>query len=532
MCLLFLFTREFWLGEADPPSDVKEVFANYSSKMMSSNHLHDFLVHRQGNTDEEANKIVESIFKYKVNRSLSLKDFHHYLFDVELNPPINASEVKDDMHAPLSHYFVFTGHNSYLTGNQLTSESGVNPIINALHRGVRVIELDIYPNSSGEDIEVYHGSTLTSRVKLIDCLEAIKEHAFSASPYPVVLNFENHLTPELQAKAAMMVKQTFGDLLFYPKNSTMMKEFPSPHSLMNRIIVSAEPPTDEEVDDKNEIKDHVNTSSEYKNIITIKDGKPEDGLLKEALTTIDSKNVRQLNMGESDLQEASESYAPEMVRFSLDNIIRVYPKGIRIDSSNYDPFPGWINGAQMVAFNMQGDGRFLWLMHGFFLSNGRCGYVKKPNFLLHNHPHHPHHPHPQPTIPLPVKKTLKVKIYTGHGWRSDFTKSHFDICSPPDFYVEIGVFGVPSDAIIFKTKTIENSWTPVWKEEFSFPLTVPELAVLSIEVSDSEVDKNDFAGQVCFPVSELKPGIRAVPLLDRQGNKLASTKLLMRFDIT
>lgn len=205
-----------------------------------------------------------------------------------------------------------------------------------------------------------------------------------------------------------MVKQTFGDLLFYPKHSTMMKEFPSPHSLMNRIIVSAEPPTDEEVDDKNEIKDHVNTSSEYKNIITIKDGKPEDGLLKEALTTISSKNVRQLNMGESDLQEASESYAPEMVRFSLDNIIRVYPKGIRIDSSNYDPFPGWINGAQMVAFNMQGDGRFLWLMHGFFLANGRCGYVKKPNFLLHNHPHP--HPHPQPTIPLPVKKTLKVHL--------------------------------------------------------------------------------------------------------------------------
>lgn len=99
-------------------------------------------------------------------------------------------------------------------------------------------------------------------------------------------------------------------------------------------------------------------------------------------------------------------------------------------------------------------------------------------------------------------------------------------------YIQIGVFGAPSDAVTFKTKKVEDSWTPVWKEEFSFPLTVPELAVLSIEVSDSEVGKDDFAGQVSFPVSELKNGIRAVPLLDRNGDKLASVKLLMRFDIT
>jgi len=31
----------------------------------------------------------------------------------------------------------------------------------------------------------------------------------------------------------------------------------------------------------------------------------------------------------------------------------VFPKGTRIDSSNYNPLIGWIHGAQMVAFNMQ-----------------------------------------------------------------------------------------------------------------------------------------------------------------------------------
>jgi phosphatidylinositol phospholipase C delta len=61
------------------------------------------------------------------------------------------------MNAPLAHYFLFTGHNSYLTGNQVSSDSSVEPIIDALRRGVRVIELDLWPNSRKDDLEVLHG---------------------------------------------------------------------------------------------------------------------------------------------------------------------------------------------------------------------------------------------------------------------------------------------------------------------------------------------------------------------------------------
>lgn len=46
--------------------------------------------------------------------------------------------------------------------------------------------------------------TLTTPVELIKCLKSIKENAFIASPYPVIITLEDHLTPDLQAKVAQV----------------------------------------------------------------------------------------------------------------------------------------------------------------------------------------------------------------------------------------------------------------------------------------------------------------------------------------
>jgi hypothetical protein len=47
-------------------------------------------------------------------------------------------------------------------------------------------------------------STLTKPVGFKDCLLAIKDNAFLASDYPVIITIENHLGAELQKKAAMV----------------------------------------------------------------------------------------------------------------------------------------------------------------------------------------------------------------------------------------------------------------------------------------------------------------------------------------
>ncbi|XP_030524527.1 phosphoinositide phospholipase C 2-like [Rhodamnia argentea] len=544
--IFLCFGRKFHFREVRPPHDVQQLFEQYSENgTMTVDHLRRFLVDYQMEKDatrEDASSILHSLrhhIMYK--KELNLDHFFRYLLS-DHNPPVAPSlRVHHDMNAPLAHYYMYTGHNSYLTGNQLSSDSSFEPIVKALKKGVRVIELDLWPNSRGDKVKVCHGGTLTSPVDLNKCLHATKEHAFAASKFPVVITFEDHLTPRLQAKVAKMVTKTFQSTLHRP-DPDQPAEFPSPESLKGKILISTKPPKEylesqtniEEEDNTVQSKEHSdneeydqdeeekNAIPEYKHLIAIHAGKPKGRLVN--CLRIDMNKVGRLSLSEQELEEISRTHGQDIVRFTQRNLLRIYPKGTRVDSSNYNPLLGWMHGAQMVAFNMQGYGKYLWIMQGMFRGNGWCGYVKKPDFLLD--PDHIFDPSKQ----LRVKKTLKVMVYLGEGWHLDFKRTHFDQFSPPDFFVRVGIAGVPADTVMTSTKAIEDDWTPVWDEEFKFPLTVPELAILRIEVLEYDTTgHHDFGGQTCLPVSELREGIRAVPLHGRKGDRYRSVKLLMRF---
>ncbi|KAB1201435.1 Phosphoinositide phospholipase C 2 [Morella rubra] len=448
---------------------------------------------------------------------------------ISLPPP---GVVHHDMNAPLAHYFICTGHNSYLTGNQLSSDSSVVPIIDALKRGVKVIELDLWQNSGNDDVEVRHGGTLTRPVDLIKCLLAIKDNAFSASDYPVVITFEDHLTANLQAKVARMVTKTFGAMLYRPEGTENEKEFPSPESLKKKILISTKPPkeytepprtivkedsywkkdkdeetgntsvkqeleaTDKQVGLVDQDEDEERAIPEYRSLIAIHAGKPKGGL---DIWATDRNKVRRLSLSEQELENSARERATDIVRFTQKNLLRIYPKGMRLDSSNYDPMLGWMHGAQMVALNMQGQGKYLWIMQGMFRANGGCGYVKKPNFLMDENKVF------DPRKTLTVQKILRVKVFMGEGWYSDFHHTHFDRFSPPDFFVRVGIAGFPADQVMAETKAIEDEWIPVWNEEFDFPLRVPELAVLRVEAPEYDTSGiYDFGGQTCLPIAELR----------------------------
>ena len=63
------------------------------------------------------------------------------------------------------------------------------------------------------------------------------------------------------------------------------------------------------------------------------------------------------------------------------HVSRVYPRGRRLDSSNYNPAEFWLAGVQMAALNYQTFDLGMQLNCAMFQPNGGCGYVLKPGYL-------------------------------------------------------------------------------------------------------------------------------------------------------
>lgn len=67
-----------------------------------------------------------------------------------------------------------------------------------------------------------------------------------------------------------------------------------------------------------------------------------------------------------------------LVAHTQTQLMRTYPAGMRIDSSNFNPVIFWSFGIQMAALNYQTEDIAMQLNTAMFEINGKCGFVSKP----------------------------------------------------------------------------------------------------------------------------------------------------------
>lgn len=231
--------------------------------------------------------------------------------------------------------------------------------------------------------------------------------------------------------------------------------------------------------------------------------------------------------------------------------VRVYPKGSRVDSSNLDPLPYWLGGAQMVALNFQKGDVSVQMNHGFFQQNGGTGYVRKPVIDLGNATFKSlgngtnQVEYVNTGAPKIVALTVSVSVFSGHMFPSIPQLS-------PLVYVDLHTPDTDgSTKERFTTETVVGNGTEaVWHElkfnpslpfkpkhlhSFSTPVNpaLQGLTFLSFTVKHNPpgVGIDQFVGSAYIPLDCVAQGYRMVKLFDEKGVSLGDSHLFCYVDI-
>ncbi|KAJ0016050.1 hypothetical protein NQD34_014340 [Periophthalmus magnuspinnatus] len=528
--------------------ELDAVFIQYSANgcVLSTVDLREFLKDQE--EDASVTHAQSLILTYELNpwaqknHFMTPNGFTMYMLSKEncVFDPAHA-RVYQDMNHPLSHYFISSSHNTYLTKDQLTGDSSTEPYIRALNQGCRCVELDCWDGEKGEPV-IYHGHTLTSKVPFDEVIETINEYAFKASPYPVILSLENHCSVEQQTVMARQLRTILGDkLLTKPLKGWDTRYLPAPEDLKGKVLIKGKRESSGE--DHYSASDFSSSDEESQKDARSKTQRPAASKLSPELSelvlytrSVPFKGFDQAARDpESHVSSFSESEALRLiketgmhfVRHNSHQLSRIYPSGQRLQSSNYNPQDMWNGGCHMVALNFQTPGEQMDLNRGRFLQNGQCGYILKPPFMCQPDTTF----NPENVGGGPGHKPFLLTIISAQQLPKPEWDKPTSIVDPQ---VWVEIHGLPIDNNKKKTTYVENNgFNPRWDCTFNFTVHAPDLALVRFMVEDHDyTSANDFLGQFTLPFMSLRTGYRHVRLLKSDGSSLSPASLFIHAKIS
>ncbi|XP_048341976.1 1-phosphatidylinositol 4,5-bisphosphate phosphodiesterase beta-2 isoform X2 [Sphaerodactylus townsendi] len=493
-----------------PRPEIDEIFTSHHSKAkpyMTKEHLTKFINKKQRDSHlndvlfppakpEQVQGLIEKYEPSGMNiqrGQLSPEGMVWFLCGPE-NSVISQDKLLlyQDMRQPISHYFINSSHNTYLTAGQFSGISSPEMYRQTLLAGCRCVELDCWKGKPpDEEPIITHGFTMTTEILFKDAIEAIAESAFKTSPYPVILSFENHVdSPKQQAKMAEYCRTIFGDMLLTePLEKFPLKPgvpLPSPQDLLGKIL----------------IKNKKNQFTPGENQDTLKKGRSLENEAAEQPTPTDKDSTARANEVTEDVPESQED---------LENLNEEEIKKMQSDEGTaglevtaYEEMSSLVNYIQPIKFDTFEISAHVAMQQNMalFEFNGQSGYLLKHVFM--RRPDKQFDPFSVDRIDVVVASTLSITIISGQFLSDRSVKS----------YVEVELFGLPGDPKRrYRTKLTPtaNSINPVWKEEaFVFEkIMMPELASLRIVVLE---EGGKFIGQRIIPITAVCSGYHHICL--------------------
>uniref|UniRef100_A0A8C8C9I7 Phosphoinositide phospholipase C n=1 Tax=Oncorhynchus tshawytscha TaxID=74940 RepID=A0A8C8C9I7_ONCTS len=212
----------------------------------------------------------------------------------------------------------------------------------------------------------------------------------------------------------------------------------------------------------------------------------------------------------------AKNRTPDFLRYNRKALSRIYPKGQRVDSSNYDPYPLWACGCHMVALNFQIADKY-----STQLCPLQSTYSQQTEMLCSDS-------YDPQLEKRKVKFTLTVRVLAARH----LPKPDRSITSP---FVETELCGHTEDNTFKTVLSRDNGLNPVWKappEPVTFLVHEPELTFLRFVVNEEDMFSDpNFLAQATFPVKGIHSGHRSVPLKNGFNDSIELASLLVYINV-
>ncbi|KEQ72781.1 PLC-like phosphodiesterase [Aureobasidium namibiae CBS 147.97] len=405
---------------------------------------------------------------------------------------------------------------------------------------------------------VLHGYTATKEISFRDVCATIRDYAFTTSDLPVIVSLEVHTCPAQQEIMVDIIRDMWAPYLVDLNALTGHEiSLPTLESLRNKILIkvkytapeqavkkstgpavasnNAEPESGSE-DDSQETavkKSHIITALASMGVYTrgchFKDFDQPEAKLPNHI----------FSLSESKINEVHKRDHSALFRHNKRFMMRVYPKGIRVSSSNLDPAPFWRMGAQIVALNWQYINAATMLNQAMFHATG--GWVLKPEGYRSFH-----RAQSQITALDRGRLDLTIELLAGQDIGPADKKLHLYVRS--ELHIEdmeeINGGSLPEGGSTKEgqIKAVTELGTAGRSPDFGRQLlqfkvdgVAEELTFVRFKVMDDDTfSRDNLVAWACFRLSRLQAGIRKIRLYDCEGqqtNGMLLVRISKRLDL-